>query len=92
MNKSELIAEVAEKSGESKAAATRVVEALQDVVIEQVAKGEEVKLTGFLTIDQRTRAAREGKNPQTQETIQIPEKKVARVRVGKRFADTVANG
>lgn len=89
LNKAALISEVAERTGETKAATERFVSTLQDVIIETVAGGEDVRLTGFVAFTPATRAAREMKNPRTGETIDVPETKVVRVRPLKRFQDEV---
>lgn len=87
--KTELIAEVAEKSGSSKAEVERVINALQDSVIEHVAGGDEVRLSGFVSFAPAVRAARKMRNPSTGEEMTVPEKKVVRLKVMKRFKDAV---
>lgn len=89
MNKAELIAAVAEKSGASKKATAEVVNAAIDVIEATVAKGEDVSVTGFGSLKVGERAARTGRNPQTGESIQIPAKKVVRFKAGKVLADAV---
>lgn len=89
LNKAALIGEVAERTGESKAATERFLAALQDVVIETVAGGDEVKLTGFAAFAPTTRAARRMKNPRTGEDISVPETKTVRIRPLKHFQDAV---
>ena len=69
MNKSELIAEVATKAEITKKDADAAVTAVIDVITESLKQGEKVQLVGFGTFEVRDRAAREGKNPATGETI-----------------------
>ncbi len=72
LNRSELVAAVAEKSGNSQAAVNGVLDAVFEVFTEQVSKGEKVTIPGWLAVERTERAARTGRNPQTGETIQIP--------------------
>lgn len=72
LNRSELVAAVAEKSGNSQAAVNGVLDAVFEVFTEQVSKGEKVSIPGWLAVERTERAARTGRNPQTGETIQIP--------------------
>ena len=72
MNKQELIAIVAEENEISKAQAGRVVDSVFDAIMKAVAKGEGFQLVGFGTFKAVERAAREGRNPATGETIAIP--------------------
>ncbi len=89
MNKSELIASMAEKADLSKAAAEKALAAFQDAVTEGLQKGETISLVGFGTFSVGERAARTGRNPQTGEEMQIPAKKVVKFKVGKKLADSV---
>lgn len=73
MNRSELVAAVAEKSGNSQAAVNGVLDAVFDVFTSQVSQGEKVTIPGWLAVERTKRAARTGRNPQTGESIQIPE-------------------
>lgn len=90
MNKTELVAAVAESTGESKAAVAAVVDSLEATITDAVAKGDKVSLPGFLTFDRGHRAARTGKNPQTGAPLQIPAANVAKVKVGSKFKEKVA--
>lgn len=72
MNKSELVAQVAERLGTSKAHAKRVIDAMLDVVIESLANDVKITLTGFGSFESRTYKARNGVNPRTGEKITIP--------------------
>ena len=69
LNRSELVAAVAEKSGNSQAAVNGVLDAVFEVFTEQVSKGEKVSIPGWLSVERTERAARTGRNPQTGETI-----------------------
>ena len=72
MNKTELVAAVAEKTGLTKKDAEKALCALIETVKEEVAKNEKVQLIGFGTFEARKRNARTGKNPQSGEAIEIP--------------------
>ena len=89
MNKTELIAAVAEKAELSKKDAEKAVNALLDTVVEEVAKGEKIQLVGFGTVERRERKEREGCNPQTGAKIPIPASMVPAFKVGKAFKDAV---
>lgn len=90
MNKSELVAAIAEKAGVTKKQAEAMVNAYNDVVINEVAKGSgSVSLVGFGTFTTSARAERQGRNPQTGETITIPAKNVPKFNPGKAFKDAV---
>ncbi|KAA1373666.1 HU family DNA-binding protein [Aeromicrobium fastidiosum] len=71
MNKNELIAHVADKTGSSKADAGAALDAVLDGIADQLAEGNQVVLAGFGTFETRDRAARTGRNPQTGESIDI---------------------
>lgn len=73
MNKSELVAKVAERAGVSAKDAESVVSSLFETVIESAKAGDKVAWPGFGTFQTKTRAAREGRNPQTGATISIPQ-------------------
>ena len=72
VNRTELIAAIAEKAGLTKTDADAFLGAFQDVLVESVAKGEAVKITGLMGVERVERAARTGRNPRTGEEIQIP--------------------
>ena len=80
MNKTELVAAVAEQADISKKDAEKVLKAFVDVVTEEMKKGEKVQLVGFGTFEVSERAAREGRNPQTGKTMKI---ELARLRNSK---------
>ena len=90
MNKTELIAEVAAKSGLSKKDAEKALAAVVDTVKEAVAKGDKVQLVGFGSFEVKTRAARTGLNPRTKEPVEIAATKVPTFKAGKALKDAVA--
>lgn len=89
VNKSELIAKMAEKSGLTKKDNEVILKAFIESVEEALESGEKVQLVGFGTFETRERAARVGRNPRTKEEIQIPASKVPVFKVGKEFKDRV---
>lgn len=89
MNKAELVAAIAGKAEISKKETEKVLKALVDVVTEELAKDGKVQLVGFGTFDVATRAARQGRNPQTKQPIQIPASKAPRFKAGKALKDAV---
>ena len=89
MNKTELVDAVASAADVSKAKAKAVLDAAFDAVTSSLASGTEVTLTGFGTFKVSHRAARQGRNPQTGATIQIPAMKVPRFKAGKALKDAV---
>ena len=91
MNKAELVAAVAAKTGETKKAAETSVDAFVSVVKETLAKGEKLQLVGFGSFEVRKRAARKGRNPQTKEEIKIPASKAPVFKAGKQLKDLVNN-
>ena len=86
MNKLALIEAAAAKAQVSKALAAKVLDAALDAAVEAVKKGEGVQLVGFATISVAERAARKAKNPQTGAVINIPAKKVVKIKAGSKFA------
>ncbi len=91
MNKSELIAAMADKTGETKKNAEASLNALVDVITEALVKGDKVQLVGFGSFEVRKRAARKGRNPQTKEEIKIPASKAPVFKAGKALKDLVNN-
>ena len=89
MNKTELIAAVAEKAEISKKDAEKAIKAFTDVVSEELVKGEKIQLVGFGTFEVAERAAREGRNPQTGKTMPIPASKSPKFKAGKALKDEV---
>lgn len=89
MNKTELIAAIAEQAEISKKDAEKALKAFVDVVTEQLKEGEKVQLVGFGTFEVSERAAREGRNPQTGETMKIEASKAPKFKAGKALKDMV---
>ena len=90
MNKTELVAAVAEKAGLSKKDAEKALAAVIDSVIDTLKAGDKVQLVGFGTFEVRERAARTGINPQTKQSITIAASKSPVFKAGKAFKDAVA--
>ena len=89
MNKAELIAAIAAKTGETKKSAEESVNAFVGVVTEALTKGKKIKLVGFGSFEVRKRAARKGRNPQTKEEIKIPASEASVFKAGKALKDLV---
>ena len=89
MNKTEFIAAVAEKAEISKKDSEKALKAFVDVVAEQLKAGDKVQLVGFGTFEVSERAAREGRNPQTGETITIAACKAPKFKAGKALKDAI---
>jgi len=89
MNKGDLIEVVADDAGLSKADATRAVDAVIGAVTKALKSGNDVSLVGFGTFAVKNRAARQGRNPRTGETIQIAASKVPGFKAGKALKDAV---
>ena len=89
MNKTELVAAIAEKTELTKKEAEKALKAFTDVIAEELAKGEKIQLVGFGTFEVSERAAREGRNPMTGETIQIEASKTPKFKPGKALKDQV---
>ena len=90
MNKTELIAAVAESAGLSKKDTERVVNAALDTITAALCQGEKVQISGFGTFEVKDREARVGRNPHTKEAIEIPATKVPGFKASKTLKDTVA--
>ncbi len=89
MNKTELVAAIAAKSGLDKAEAVKALKAFEEVVTEELANGGKVQLVGFGTFEVAERAAREGRNPKTKEVMPIPASKAPKFKAGKALKDAV---
>ena len=87
MNKTELVAALADKAEVSKKDAEKVLNAFIETVQDTVKADDKVQLVGFGTFESKARAAREGKNPQTGAKIQIAACKVPAFKAGKAFKD-----
>jgi len=89
MNKSELVAAIAEQTELSKKDAEKALASFVDVVSTELAQGGKIQLVGFGTFDVAERSAREGRNPQTGATMKIPASKAPRFKAGKALKDVV---
>lgn len=89
MNKTELIAAVAEQAEISKKDSEKALKAFVDVITEQLKKGDKVQLVGFGTFEVSERAAREGRNPQTGKTMKIAACKAPKFKAGKALKDAI---
>ena len=89
MNKTELIAAVAEKAEISKKDAEKAIKAFTDVVADELVKGEKVQLVGFGTFEVSERAEREGRNPKTREPMTIAASKSPKFKAGQALKDMV---
>jgi len=90
VNKNELVDAVATAASIKKSEAETVIDAVFDSISKELKKGGEVRLTGFGTFVVSNRAATEGRNPRTGETIKIAARKVPRFRAGKGLKDAIA--
>ena len=89
MNKTELVAAMADKTGLSKKDAEAALSAFVSVVADELKKGEKVQLVGFGTFEVSERAEREGRNPQTGETMKIAACKAPKFKAGKALKDAI---
>ena len=89
MNKTELVAAMAEKAQLSKKDAEAALKAFTDVVAEELKKGEKIQLVGFGTFEVSERAARTGRNPQTGEEMNIAASKAPKFKAGKALKDSI---
>ena len=86
MNKLELVKAVAAKAEVSNALAAKVIDAALEAAVEAVKNGESVQLVGYATIAVAQKPARQAKNPRTGAIINVPAKKVAKAKLGAKFA------
>lgn len=89
MNKTTFVAALAEKTGLTLKQADAALEAVMDIIVEELKRGEKVQLTGFGTFEVRERAEREGRNPATGEIIRIEASKAPAFKAGKKFKDAL---
>ena len=89
MNKTELVAAMAEQAGLSKKDAEKALKAFTDVVADELNKEAKVQLVGFGTFEVSKRAAREGRNPQSGKVMSIPASKAPKFKAGKALKDMV---
>lgn len=90
MNKTELIAAVAEKTGLTKKDADRVIAATFETISNAMAEGDKVQVSGFGIFDVKKREARTGHNPRTKEAIEIPASKQPAFKASKTLKDLIA--
>ena len=90
MNKTELIAAVAEKTDLSKKDADAAVSAVLGAITDALKAGDKIQLVGFGTFEVGNRAAKQGRNPRTGETMTVPASKVPAFKAGKALKDAVA--
>ena len=89
MNKTELIAAVAEKTGVTRKESEQVLAAVLDTIAEELAKGERVQLVGFGAFETKHREPRVGRNPRTKEAVEIPASTVPVFKAGKALKEKV---
>lgn len=89
MNKTELVAAIADQAGISKKDAEKALKAFTDVVGAELKKGGKIQLVGFGTFEVSQRAAREGRNPQTGKAMPIAASKAPKFKAGKALKDLV---
>ena len=90
MNKAELVAAVAEKTGLSKKDSEKAVNAAFDAISETLVEGGKIQLVGFGSFETKARNARVGRNPRTKEEIEIPASRIPTFKAGKALKDAVA--
>lgn len=92
MSKKEFVDAYAKATGETKKRSEELVNQFLETVEKTLLKGDSVQFVGWGTFEVKERAARTGINPQTKKEIKIPAKKVVKFKVGKKLADSVAEG
>ena len=90
MTKTEFVAKIAEKTGSTKVDADKAVQAFLETVTDVLKAGDKVAFAGFGSFEVTERSAREGRNPQTGETMQIKASKAPKFKAGKTLKDAVA--
>ncbi|MGV9182425.1 HU family DNA-binding protein [Arcanobacterium canis] len=90
LNRTELIAKIAEEAGLTKTDADKAISALQTVLVDALAQGDSVKITGLMSVERTERAARKGRNPRTGEEIQIPAGYGVKISAGSNLKKAVA--
>ena len=90
MTKNELVAAVAKKTGLKNTETSKTIEEVLNLITKTVAKGDEVRLTGFGTYSVAKRAARQGRNPRTGAALKIPASKAPKFKPGKEFKEAVS--
>ena len=89
MNKGEFVSELAKRTDLSVNKAGEILKEVETIIKDELQRGEEINLTGFVSFKTGVRAARTGRNPQTGETINIPETKVVKIKAGKTLKEAI---
>jgi DNA-binding protein HU-beta len=89
MDKPEIVQKVAERTGLSRVQASKAIDALLETISESLASGEQVRFIGFGSFQVRTRSAREGRNPRTGASLQIPPQKVPAFSAGAKLNQAI---
>ncbi len=89
MNKTELIAAVADQTGLSRKDVEAALQTMTDTIIDTLADGEKVQMVGFGSFEVKNRATRIGRNPQTGEVVPIPPSRAVVFRPGKKLKDAI---
>lgn len=89
MNKAEIINKVHETLGSTKADAERAVDTMLDCIVSSLSQGQEVSIAGLGIFSAKMRPARQGRNPRTGETIEVPAMRVPKFRAAKALKDAV---
>ncbi len=92
MNKAELIDKISKDAGVTKTQANEALDSFTNAVVTSLKKGDRVTLVGFGTFSVSERSARNGRNPQTGETIKIKARKVPKFKAGKEFSTKIGGG
>ena len=92
LNRTELVAAIADKASLTKTQADAALAAFQDVLVESLGNGEAVKVTGLLSVERVERAARTGRNPRTGEAIEIPAGYGVKISAGSNLKKAVQKG
>ena len=90
LNRTELIAKIADEAGLTKTDADKALSALQTILVDALEKGEAVKITGLMSVERTQRAARKGRNPRTGEEIEIPAGYGVKISAGSTLKKAVA--
>ena len=91
VNRTELVAAIAERANLSKVQADAALGAFQQILIDALAQGESVKVTGLMSVERVERAARTGRNPRTGEAIEIPAGHGVKITAGSTLKKAVNN-
>ncbi|KGF20248.1 MULTISPECIES: HU family DNA-binding protein [Micrococcaceae] len=91
MNRSELVSAIANNTGQTQTTVNDVLDALFQTVTEQISQGNKVSIPGWMSFERTNRAARQGRNPQTGETIQIPAGHSVKLSAGSKLKAAVSN-